>query len=416
MLKLNPIFNPMAFSNIPAQAVGNSATRTARTAVAENQIQNLMNPQDPNPSQTAAFTEYQNSRNRNPSYKRGQGSNRGQIVHRGGDYAGLTPDQAMSKIYTRDNPTPGSGPGGGLRTGSVQGAGTGGIDWLKANRTTGPELAAQERAVAPRMNPMAGQPQPAFKPAPQSNFEAAKAAGQVTPEKIAQAQAYGARFGQSFDPEKGYSPMSKPAPVAAASGLTTGGLKTGNLNPPSPSAPINPSGVFNRLAANQAAQPRATAPVGIQSGAFQNQSAMSDKPSATALTKEESDAQAFFAGLPSVPATTPKGVFGPNGASGQPAPQVKPVSKYEQTASAVTPSVYQKPVTPKPSPTEDLPAFNKRKAEYEAKRSQELAFLKDPRYQGRTGYAGRTAAVNAFEKDNPRPVFATKGGRGNINR
>lgn len=252
----------------------NSATRTARTAVAENQIQNLMNPVDPNPAQTAAFTEYQNSRNRNPSYKRGQGSNRGQIVHRGGDYAGLTPDQAMSKVYTRDNPTPGSGPGGGLRTGSVQGAGTGGIDWLKANRTTGPELAAQERSVAPRMNPIAGQPQPAFKPAPQSNFEAAKAAGQVTPEKIAQAQAYGARFGQSFDPEKGYSPMSKPAPVAAASGLITGGLKTGNLNPPSPSAPIDPSGVFNRLAANQAAQPLATAPVGIQSGAFQNQSAM----------------------------------------------------------------------------------------------------------------------------------------------
>ena len=406
----------MAFSNIPTQAVANSATRTARTAIADKQIQDVMNPPDTNPAQTAAFTEYQNLRNRNPSYKRGQGTNRGQLVHRGGDFAGLTPDQAMSKIYTRDNPTPGSGPGGGLRTGPIQGAGTGGIDWLKANRTTGPELAAQERAVAPRMTPMAGQPPPAFKPAPQSNFEAAKAAGPVTPEKIAQAQAYGARLGQSFDPEKGYSPMAKPAPVAAAPSLTTGGLKTGNLNPPSPSAPIDPSGVFNRLAANQAAQPRATAPVSIQSGAFQNQSAMSAKPSATALTKEESDAQAFFAGFPSVPTTAPKGVSGPNGASGQPAPQAKPASKYEQTASAVTPSAYQKPVIPKSAPAEDLPAFNKRQAEWEAKRSQELAFLRDKRYEGRVGQAGKTAAVSAWDKDNPRPVFAAKGGRGAVTR
>jgi hypothetical protein len=50
----------------------------------------------------------------------------------------------------------GSGPGGGLRTGSVQGAKGGlsgqpdysALDWSKANRTTGDELAAQERNVA----------------------------------------------------------------------------------------------------------------------------------------------------------------------------------------------------------------------------------------------------------------------------
>ena len=421
----------MAIFLIPSTAVGNAATRTARTAVADKQIQDLMHPADPNPALTAAYGQYQQSRI-GQRYKMGRGANRGQIVNRGGEFAGRTPDETLGAIYNKSNPTPGSGPGGGLRTGSIQSGASqaSGIDWLKANRTTGPELAAQERAVAPKMTPVAGQPQPAFKPAPQSNFEAAKAAGQVTPDKIAQATAFGARFGQKFDPNTGYSPMGAQstttpaapmpapivpnqsqaiapvaAPVAPKPALTTGGLTTGSLS--APAAPSTDNGVFNRLATNQAAQTRATAPVAIQSGAFQNQSMASAKP--PSLTTEESSAKNWFSQQP-----TPVGASGPVGGAGTPAatpPATPAMSKYEQSASAVTPGAYQKPAAPAQAQQETLDAFNKRQAAYEAKRQQELAFLKDPRYSGRAGQQGRTTAVSAYEKDNPRPVFA-KGGRG----
>ena len=70
----------------------------------------------------------------------GRGRRKGQMVVSGGRYSGRTPDEIYAMMQKN-----GSGPGGGLRTGSLsQGSG---IDWLKANRTTGADLAQQERNV-----------------------------------------------------------------------------------------------------------------------------------------------------------------------------------------------------------------------------------------------------------------------------
>ena len=72
--------------------------------------------------------------------KPGRGRRKGQMVTSGGRYSGRTVDEIYGKLQQN-----GSGPGGGLRTGSLsQGSG---IDWLKANRTSGKALARQEANV-----------------------------------------------------------------------------------------------------------------------------------------------------------------------------------------------------------------------------------------------------------------------------
>lgn len=84
-----------------------------------------------------------------------------------------------------------------------------------------------------------------FETTPQDNFEAAKAKGELTPQKITQAGAYGAAHGQTFDPATGYKPMDQtqsempgkpavpPKPVANdgfVKGLS-GPVTTGSLDP-----------------------------------------------------------------------------------------------------------------------------------------------------------------------------------------
>lgn len=72
----------------------------------------------------------------------GRGKRRGQSVVRGGKYSGRTPDELYGVLAKEQNR------GSGLSTGSLsQGSG---IDWLKANRTSGSALAAQEGNVARR--------------------------------------------------------------------------------------------------------------------------------------------------------------------------------------------------------------------------------------------------------------------------
>lgn len=72
----------------------------------------------------------------------GRGKRRGQSVVRGGRYSGRTPDELYGVLAKEQNR------GSGLSTGSLsQGSG---IDWLKANRTSGATLAAQEGNVARR--------------------------------------------------------------------------------------------------------------------------------------------------------------------------------------------------------------------------------------------------------------------------
>ena len=64
--------------------------------------------------------------------------------------------------------------------------------------------------------------------APQRNFEKAKAEGTLTPEKIAQAKAFAAQYGKSFDPETGYSEQNlvpKPTGVSQAAQTATAGFK-----------------------------------------------------------------------------------------------------------------------------------------------------------------------------------------------
>ena len=50
--------------------------------------------------------------------------------------------------------------------------------------------------------------------APQGNFEAAKAKGELTPEKVKQAQDFAAAHGRTFDPTLGYSTNTRPAAQA----------------------------------------------------------------------------------------------------------------------------------------------------------------------------------------------------------
>jgi len=70
----------------------------------------------------------------------GRGRRKGQMVTSGGKYSGRTVDEIYGKLQKS-----GSGAGGGLRTGSLsEGSG---IDWLKANRTSGKALARQEANV-----------------------------------------------------------------------------------------------------------------------------------------------------------------------------------------------------------------------------------------------------------------------------
>jgi len=70
----------------------------------------------------------------------GRGRRKGQMVTSGGKYSGRTVDEIYGKLQKG-----GSGAGGGLRTGSLsEGSG---IDWLKANRTSGKALARQEANV-----------------------------------------------------------------------------------------------------------------------------------------------------------------------------------------------------------------------------------------------------------------------------
>lgn len=88
----------------------------------------------------------------------GRGRRKGQMVTSGGKYSGRTVDEIYGKLQKS-----GSGAGGGLRTGSLsEGSG---IDWLKANRTSGKALARQEANVGATGDRFKAAPKPVARPA-----------------------------------------------------------------------------------------------------------------------------------------------------------------------------------------------------------------------------------------------------------
>ena len=90
--------------------------------------------------------------------KPGRGRRKGQMVTSGGRYSGRTVDEIYGKLQQN-----GSGAGGGLRTGSLsQGSG---IDWLKANRTSGKALARQEANVGATGDRLKSAPKKMARPA-----------------------------------------------------------------------------------------------------------------------------------------------------------------------------------------------------------------------------------------------------------
>jgi len=88
----------------------------------------------------------------------GRGRRKGQMVTSGGKYSGRTVDEIYGKLQKG-----GSGAGGGLRTGSLsEGSG---IDWLKANRTSGKALARQEANVGATGDRFKAAPKKVVRPA-----------------------------------------------------------------------------------------------------------------------------------------------------------------------------------------------------------------------------------------------------------
>lgn len=81
----------------------------------------------------------------------------------------------------------------------------------------------------------AGAPQQAqpLAGSPQANFEMAKATGQLTPEKVAEAQKFAQKIGTTFSPETGYDRtpfLQSQAPQGLASGAAPQGGRTFNID------------------------------------------------------------------------------------------------------------------------------------------------------------------------------------------
>lgn len=205
----------------------NAVSRSARTVGAAAKIAALQTPPPLDPTMEA----FQKSRIGQGS-KPGRGSRRGQWVNRGGQYAGLTPDEQYGRMNAAMNPTKGSGPGGGLRTGSLSPGS--GIDWLHANRTSGPALKQMERNVAQTGDRFTGSAAPASIPAP-------------APQSVASDVASGIAS----------MPAAKPAP-GKVGGVSTFVDPGGNAR----SAPVNPDplGRLGQLLSKNA-RPTAVAPV-----------------------------------------------------------------------------------------------------------------------------------------------------------
>ena len=105
-----------------------------------------------------------------------------------------------------DDLTGSSGGSGTNSSGSGGGSGGGGVSYM------------------PGGSPI-GKGKPKAWSAPQQNFEDAKAKGQVTPDKIAQAQAFAQAHGREFDPELGYSTNKKPGFAFGTPGVPVAKLK-----------------------------------------------------------------------------------------------------------------------------------------------------------------------------------------------